>query len=564
MPLAFLEFWSATFQGIHNLVFDDDTKAFLRDMMEVQEGKFEVPGLSLETQVTSESLSPPQPHHLSQSQLTQAPLQILGMGIESGQSYDADESQIGSYVNKEAVPVNDRKAQTNSGLGRGSGLRQPADGPITGSAVTNEDVFGPASTTVARVKRKVKAKNIEGKGKIKKTAANRVRQKSGSAKRSKPLIPVQTKLESQTGCEIESTLGETSEDECIVVQPEYEYYIRKGLTPPPDHPDSLSSPTQESQAEIETEDATENAEPKADSPSSEQHQTSINRRASLLSSAGRWLAKVPSLSFFSPSNTSKRPAPVEVPAGNSLSEPASVEKKQGGRKPRKRKSAGQHQIPPKRARSSVSVSSLHSEGGQRRIPVVEISSRSKPFPSPQAMKDDSRKAAVEVLSDGKGKENVFSAGGLEDEDELLLCPESARKQRQEEEAHLRRVMGALGSQSWNESISGRFDGKFSYGTIWNKLIRLLIDAPIDRSPGQVTPLRPGRASVLEIPSGPSPTRRTAQQIHILSMMEEVVRTKEAIDTLDFEGTKTLLKQLKEIHEVAEERMLARMDEMRGK
>lgn len=48
------------------------------------------------------------------------------------------------------------------------------------------------------------------------------------------------------------------------------------------------------------------------------------------------------------------------------------------------------------------------------------------------------------------------------------------------------------------------------------------------------------------------------------MMEEVVRTKEAIDTLDFEGTKMLLKQLKEIHEVAEERMLARMDEMRSK
>lgn len=98
----------------------------------------------------------------------------------------------------------------------------------------------------------------------------------------------------------------------------------------------------------------------------------------------------------------------------------------------------------------------------------------------------------------------------------------------------------------------------------NKLIRLPIDAPTDRSPNQITPLRPGRASILEIPSGPSPARRTAQQIHILSIMEEVVRTKEAIDTLDFEGTKTLLKQLKEIHEVAEERMLARMDEIRGK
>lgn len=98
----------------------------------------------------------------------------------------------------------------------------------------------------------------------------------------------------------------------------------------------------------------------------------------------------------------------------------------------------------------------------------------------------------------------------------------------------------------------------------NKLNRLFIDAPTDRSPDQVTPLRAGRASDLEIPSGPSPTRRTPQQIHILSIMEEVVRTKKAIDTLDFEGTKMLLKQLKEIHEVAEERMLARMDEMRGK
>lgn len=96
------------------------------------------------------------------------------------------------------------------------------------------------------------------------------------------------------------------------------------------------------------------------------------------------------------------------------------------------------------------------------------------------------------------------------------------------------------------------------------LTSLYVDAPTDRSPDQVTPLRPRRASILEIPPGPSPTRRTAQQTHILSIMEEVVRTKEAIDTLDFEGTKTLLKQLKEIHEVAEGRMLARMDEMRGK
>lgn len=574
MPLAFLEFWSTTFQGIHNLAFDDDTKAFLRDIMEVQEGKFEVPGLSLETQVAGESFSLPQPHHPSQSQLTQAPLQVLGMDIESAQSYDADESQIDSYANIEVVPVNDGKAQTNSGLVREQGVQQPADCPITGPAVTSEDVFGPAPATVARAKRRVKAKNIEGKGKIKRTATNGVRQKPGSAKRFKPSVPVQAELGSQTGCEVESPLDEASEDECIVVQPEYEYYIRKGLTPPPDHPASLSSPIQESQTEVETKDVAENVEtkdvaenvePKAGSPSNEQCQTSVNQRASLLSSAGRWLAKVPSLSFFSPSNTSKSSAPVEMPNDNSSSEPASIGKKQAGRKPRKRKAAGQHQNPSKRARSSVSVSSLHSEGSQRRVPVVEISSRSKSFFSPQAMKDDERKVAAEVPSGDKGKEDVLvPTGGPEDEDELLLSPESAKKQRQEEEAHLRLAMGALGSQSWHESISGTFDGEFPSYDALRLLISLYVDAPTDRSPDQVTPLHPRRASILEIPLGPSPTRRTAQQTHILSIMEEVVRTKEAIDTLDFEGTKTLLKQLKEIHEVAEGRMLARMDEMRGK
>lgn len=471
MPLAFLEFWSTTFQGIHNLAFDDDTKAFLRDIMEVQEGKFEVPGLSLETQVAGESFSLPQPHHPSQSQLTQAPLQVLGMDIESAQSYDADESQIDSYANIEVVPVNDGKAQTNSGLVREQGVQQPADCPITGPAVTSDDVFGPAPATVARAKRRVKAKNIEGKGKVKRTATNGVRQKSGSAKRFKPSVPVQAELGSQTGCEVESPLDEASEDECIVVQPEYEYYIRKGLTPPPDHPASLSSPIQESQTEVETKDVAENVEtkdvaenvePKAGSPSNEQCQTSVNQRASLLSSAGRWLAKVPSLSFFSP-NTSKSSAPVEMPNDNSSSEPASIGKKQAGRKPRKRKAAGQHQNPSKRARSSVSVSSLQSEGSQRRVPVVEINSRSKSFFSPQAMKDDVRKVAAEVPSGDKGKEDVLvPTGGPEDEDELLLSPESAKKQRQEEEAHLRLAMGALGSQSWHESISGRFDGEFSF------------------------------------------------------------------------------------------------------
>ncbi|WVQ73257.1 hypothetical protein IAR50_002825 [Cryptococcus sp. DSM 104548] len=581
MITAFVAFWEATFAEVQGLEYDYETKDFLREMMEVMRlGGSELPvsGLAsqetqtqadqsqLETERSQQKLQEesfdefvPQVSELQDPEGSSVEEQYVPETQESvlepteTQSYDADESQSESRtqsLNQTVHPIAPVRAAdfhtshtAASPAAESSSLEYEAD----------DDVFGPAALAKPknrkRAKRASKEKQVQEAKTVREEKGKRKRVKveegaSAGRQRSSPAPIFEPSLDT-----LFPDPDESSADECIVVQPELSYYVRKGLKPPSAYLAPSHQPKKSTEVEIEDTDVDEH--PESDdqrveigpTPSpgavSGQKPGSARQRGSLLSSAGRWLSRVPSLFSQNTTPSPQSAAPVSVPSSfpESSQTDAGTEKP---RKPRKRKAAAQLEQKEgfKRAKSTASsIASSGSESRQKLVPVVELTSRARLMSTPTSS------------ANAKGRGKVHRAHDVvqeEEDDDLLLTPASARQYREEEERALTAAGVPLSaSQQWDESVSGRF-----------------ADAPSDPTPVQRTPTAPRLAIPKDAPLGPSPERRTTEQKQLLSTIEDALKAKDAIEGLDFEGTKALLKNLNEMRGMAERRMLAKVDEIR--
>ncbi|ODN81830.1 hypothetical protein L202_02194 [Cryptococcus amylolentus CBS 6039] len=582
MITAFVAFWKATFADVQGLEYEYETKDFLREMKEILSlGDLELPVTGLATQDTQTQddrsqpeIASPQQHDQEESFEEFVPVsephgpnenpveeefvpETQGSVSEptQAQSYDADESQFESQIqslNQSAEPTVLVRAANFYGS-------QTAAAPATESSSleyeADEDVFGPAALAKPKGRKRAKRASKEKQAQKVQTAreekAKRRRAKveareSENRCRSSPAPVFKPSLDT-----LFPDLDDSSADECIVVQPERSYYVRKGLKPPAerlvqDHTKSVDIELEDTDVEQEPEPSDDQGFEVGPTPSPRSASglppDSAKQRGSLLSSASRWLSRVPSL-FSQNATPPKSAAPVSVPSSfpeSSQSEAGFVTEKP--RKPRKRKAAAaqlEQKEGFKRAKSTASTASSGSESRQKLVPVVEVPSRARLLSTPKSF----------TKAKGKGKaQEARNVGRWEadddEDDDLLLTPASARQQREEEEIALT-AAGMSTSQQWDESVSGRF-----------------ADAPGDPTPVQRTPTAPRLAVPKEAPLGPSPERRTTEQKQLLSTIEDAMKAKDAIEELDFEGTKALLKNLNEMRELAERRILAKVDEIR--
>ncbi|WWC62725.1 uncharacterized protein I303_105322 [Kwoniella dejecticola CBS 10117] len=182
----------------------------------------------------------------------------------------------------------------------------------------------------------------------------------------------------------------------------------------------------------------------------------------------------------------------------------------------------------------------------------------------------------------------------DDEDELLLSPESARRRKREEEAEIQirasqsHSLPQSQSQAWSESISGRFDDAEGDLSIQPSLpIRIQSRPALSREPSSPS-MRSKRARTrsksssssnpdgslsLSLPrssglpaadpSTASPAKRTTEQAQLMRLLDDAAKSKQLIENLDYHGVKSLLKNLNTLREAAEERMISRMEEYRN-
>ncbi|WWC88518.1 uncharacterized protein L201_003429 [Kwoniella dendrophila CBS 6074] len=61
----------------------------------------------------------------------------------------------------------------------------------------------------------------------------------------------------------------------------------------------------------------------------------------------------------------------------------------------------------------------------------------------------------------------------------------------------------------------------------------------------------------------SPLKRTSQQKNLIKMLDDAVKTKQIIENLDYQGVKSLLKNLNTLREAAEETMLSKLEDYRN-
>nr|XP_019012891.1 uncharacterized protein I206_02387 [Kwoniella pini CBS 10737]OCF51672.1 hypothetical protein I206_02387 [Kwoniella pini CBS 10737] len=174
----------------------------------------------------------------------------------------------------------------------------------------------------------------------------------------------------------------------------------------------------------------------------------------------------------------------------------------------------------------------------------------------------------------------------EDEDELLLSPESARRRKREEEDEIRASQIPPPTQQFIESISGRFDDAEGDLSIQPSLPTKPLLNRNHSSPSLKSRRAKSKSSSnssLELPSKPfsssssssittsgkgklsitSPIKRTTQQNNLIQMIDEAAKSRQVIDNLDYNGVKSLLKNLNTLREAAEERIITRMEEYRN-
>ncbi|WVN90607.1 uncharacterized protein L203_105848 [Cryptococcus depauperatus CBS 7841] len=558
MPKMFSAFWSQTFSGVEGLKVEEETKAFLEEMSETGEDIIDVAGLCSYGQLRETQA---QENQSSQSEAVGNKIQNrvathednVKLCQEVDISYDADESQVEAQT--QTQPVDANRITTVS-----TELAIPASLPLlteNASPSMEEDVFGLACLTIPRKERKPRKKPKRRQDIAIKTPALETR--------STKLAKRQKTIASEVPHAVSPLVEASDEEECIVVQPEPEYYIRKGLTPPllSSYPEYMAAKTFEQHQEFKTNTKTDKASVNAHdntvlasggtqivSTSPVQFPSANSDEPSgLLSSAGRWLAKVPSLSFFGNTPHMKRhDSEVSTSVSDSASHPNGERFVEDGRyvkKQRKRKAVEQSESP-KRLRLTTSMSSSSCETKRRLVPVVELPSRDKSMVALQ------REAVNSIYKKNTGKGEIKQTqeeSRDDEEDELLLSPESARKHQEEEVEGLRSMLTTIPNmQGGNETTSRRQR-----------------NAPHNASPKRVT-------SVLHrVQSAPSsqsftsfsqsPDCRTNQQITLIDTLQTAVQNKVAIESMDYEGTKLLLKYIKELRDSAEKRLEAKTDEI---
>ncbi|ORY25960.1 hypothetical protein BCR39DRAFT_542764 [Naematelia encephala] len=226
-------------------------------------------------------------------------------------------------------------------------------------------------------------------------------------------------------------------------------------------------------------------------------------KPSLLSSATRWF-RVPSLhGLFSPTRPEEELSASTAETGTS----SPVVSERSARKAKRSKKRDTDEVPPEQ------------------LPSTRASKR-KPAPI----------AEPSEFGRGKRRRRGTTASPIEvdedDEDELLLSPESARLRKQEEE-------GAIAPGDAPEDPTAA--------------------AAISRqaSPG---PSRQGQVSATSPLA--SPMRRTAQQSRVMDMIEQATKAKSVIENLDFDGVMSLLRNVEELRNAAMANVTNRAEEGR--
>ncbi|KAK8858700.1 hypothetical protein IAR55_002929 [Kwoniella newhampshirensis] len=594
VPFAFQAFWQNAFGNVQGLDYSDDVAGFLKDVLAAVPGMIAVPGLSVESesQMSEEESQAKYPHALAAKPAPQPMTELMTVEIPPATTggYDADISQSvddtqpqqtrGAQIDETIVeehediipaPASPRNSEASEER-HVSDQASPQDLLASGA----EDVFGPAALTKKRATKRrgrkgEKAVDVNGRGKRALSEA----QSLPEAKRPK----LTSTAQSESMPEIKAApLVEDSDEECIVVQPSPGYFKPRGMVPPsgdvsPSAPPEVEPKVEEAQDDIETETEAE-VEAEVDKNQSETPAVEIVpesrprtrpppiaiiqphsgngsqagsptlTRPSLLSSASRWLSRVPSFPFFAPSSvptTNDQPVNQVLGSDDVISPTKLVStspERVTGKKTRKRKISSSfpsgsesfsedsqihsqdNEFPGTLSRTS-SASSINSVGQKRSslIPVVDLTerpvkrkrSKSRESIVPDSASDDrgaEEGDAVEAKLKTRGRQRGGKGKGKakeiappppthasveeDEEDELLLSPESARRRKREEEEAIRVEQARAGliveESQISESISGRF-----------------ADAPNDPSPSK----RPSLGRVP--PSLPSPPKTRSRK-----------------------------------------------------
>ncbi|WVR06457.1 hypothetical protein IAU60_003488 [Kwoniella sp. DSM 27419] len=660
VPIAFRNFWNEAFGQAYNLVYSNDVADFLRDILAAVPGMITAPGLEGQSSLSGEESLARYPHiaaatpysfGLNKSdRIAEAVEDIQMTPIAepplTAVEYDADVSQSAEKTLPEAaqaavvtqsepvILVDETKDEivppsspTSSVAGNDS-----VDGsaPADLQPSVEEDVFGPASlTTDPQGKKKVSAKNR------KRTA------KKGKGKRALPAqAPEEAAADQSTRPEIKrartaSPIEVDAVAEQVLVTEPTRLQEKKALSETPiTHREMVQgTPTPASPATATPSQGITEVVVDA-SPSAQDEHT----RSSLLTSAGRWLSRVPSFPFFSPVSTSTphvqsgAPRPVQEAEDvtvDELVEEVTVSPVQPSVRARKSRKERKDDLPlveavvqgpetaqPTELKSTRSASALAKRAavesppsstgkGKRKaavaVPEVSEPRRSKRTRSKSELVIEAPEAVAEVTSESQSvteaplveetKQGITDDTIIhvedDEEDELLLSPESARRRRWEEEAEVRasqtRLSVGLGvplprvgsqSQSQSQSISGVFDDA-PEDTLPRPSLARTISSPTTKArlhrtrsnasglagsqPSEVDARPPTQ---LPLPTT-SPAKRSTQQTRILAMLDEAARAKDAIDNLDYQGVKALLRNLNTLREAAEERMMTRLEEYRN-
>nr|XP_031864327.1 uncharacterized protein CI109_000240 [Kwoniella shandongensis]KAA5531399.1 hypothetical protein CI109_000240 [Kwoniella shandongensis] len=637
VPLAFQSFWQKTFGTVEGLTYSDDVAGFLKDVLAAVPGIITTPGLDVDadSQMSEEDSQAKYPHALAAKP---EPATIDELPPAPTGEYDADVSQLTDDSQPQQtrpLKVDETIIEENEEQDSSPAVSEPSSeqnvsdeaSSVNPSPADVEDVFGPAAMTrTGGGKRKARkgAKSAAGKGKGKRALSEA--QSLPEVKRQK----FSSTAQSESMPEIKAApLVEDSDEDCIVVRTSPGYFTRRGLQSSEIEPKVEPEVVAESDdAEVVREEQPEEeivaetqprhkARPapiaivRSEAERGPQSNSSSETRPSLLSSASRWLSRVPSFPFFAPSPAPGPPTAAEsvhrVPDSDNVISPSklvsSTPERPTGRPSRnKRKvsaslssAASQEETQVQQSQESSlpgtlsrtsSSSSVDSVGRKRSMePVVDLTERpmkrrrgskvresivpGSNTSSSEKEDEEESKPKTRSRTRGKGKAKakeptpipapVVASVEDEDEDELLLSPESARRRKREEEESIKaeqaRAGGVVVETQFSESISGRFE-----------------DAPNDPSPSKrptlervstATSLKSHSSKQQAQPILPSPAKRTAQQNKILSMVDEAARAKEVIDNMDYQGVKALLRNLNKLREAAEERMMSRLEELRG-
>ncbi|OCF30437.1 hypothetical protein I316_07924 [Kwoniella heveanensis BCC8398] len=762
VPLAFQDFWAKTFAQSSGLEYSDDVAGFLRDLLAAVPGIITAPGLSGESPLSVQESLAKYPHLDKAKPTAQAP---ETMSVETGNAtevaasadvdmddepippptaalppttgeYDADVSQsIEQTQVPEVEPQTEHRLRSDhvddttygivppspavSDVGSEqyvsdeASLEAPAIFSSNGEVAQEEDVFGPASLTSQAQAKSVQTRSKVVRGRGKKRVNKKTKYQGKLVAEQQAEAAGEREVQPSPNAKSPGIEGPRTERQDGV--------LRGGSSD-----DELSS-----DARLDVETSTSAIPPDTElvhAPHEENNAIELPKtgpvdvdaliasgspvRPSLLSSASRWLSKVPSFPFFSPSTSDGPPPGQALPQSPSLieiapkepkgseavhSRPAPEEKdtivvlaeqespihplranKRGGRG-RKRRSSVAAPItdiavlevhspvaepepaseiivvkddiqtastcstytPLVASSSTESISSTttvsRSRGkGKRKAGSTALTTAAEDYPpknesieiedaeprrskrrktkpsaldefteEPQIRKRKRTQSQSQAQPPLVARQSVspVPASSIdvnmdEEDDELLLSPETARIRKKEEDEAIRasqghgsRLESGQGQSQWSESISGRFDDApedessislrpgltrvpsspspksrtRSQGKATKTLSQLDLVDDVDND--QAGPSSSSAKNTSnDLPTSlpvPSPLKRTSQQKRMLELIDEAVRGKELIDKLDFEGVKALLKNVNMLREAAEERMMARLEELRG-